>query len=221
VDKRGARSFYSSFGQGLGLVAPGGSDLPGTDEDVLSTWNDGQYMTLAGTSQATPHVAGVAALLVSLGVRGQAAVDRILATATDVGTPGPDLQYGAGIVNAAAAVAGLGHGGSASNGTAGGSARIRLRRAQRIRSVLRHGIRIACSADGGGTCSATVAVRHHTIARGSATVALGKPQIVVARLTRAGAREVRKALDAHRNVSATVTVTLPGAKLRRKLRLAP
>jgi hypothetical protein len=44
---------------------------------------------------------------------------------------------------------------------------------------------------------------------------------VVARLTRAGAREVRKALDAHRNVSATVTVTLPGAKLRRKLRLAP
>jgi thermitase len=221
VDKRGARSFYSSFGQGLGLVAPGGSDLPGTDEDVLSTWNDGQYMTLAGTSQATPHVAGVAALLVSLGVRGQAAVDRILATATDVGTPGPDLQYGAGIVNAAAAVAGLGHGGSASSGTAGGSARIRLRRAQRIRSVLRHGIRIACSADGGGTCSATVAVRHHTIARGSATVALGKPQIVVARLTRAGAREVRKALDAHRNVSATVTVTLPGAKLRRKLRLAP
>ena len=60
-----------------------------------------------------------------------------------------------------------------------------------------------------------------TIARGSAKVALGKPKIVVARLTRAGAREMRRALRTHRSVRATVTVTLPGAKLRRKLRLAP
>jgi subtilisin family serine protease len=222
VDKRGNRSFYSSFGQGLGLVAPGGSDLPGTDEDVLSTWNDGQYMELAGTSQAAPHVSGVAALLVSLGVRGQAAVQRILATAADAGPPGPDLQFGAGIVNAAAAVAGLGHGGaSAGGGSTRGSVGIRLRRTQRIRSVLRSGIRIACSADGSGRCRAAVKAGRRTIARGSANVALGKPNIVVARLTRAGAREIRRALRTHRGVRATVTVTLPGAKLTRKLRLAP
>jgi hypothetical protein len=36
----------------------------------------------------------VAALLVACGVRGQAAVRRILATARDVGTPGPDITYG-------------------------------------------------------------------------------------------------------------------------------
>lgn len=35
VDRRGARSFFSSFGRGLGLVAPGGSGLPIAGEDIL------------------------------------------------------------------------------------------------------------------------------------------------------------------------------------------
>jgi hypothetical protein len=48
----------------------------------------------------TGAVAGVAALLVSRGVRGQAAVRRLLATATDLGAPGNDSEYGAGLVNA-------------------------------------------------------------------------------------------------------------------------
>src|SRR4051794_7000666 len=65
VDKRGSRSFFSSFGQGLGIVAPGGSAMPFANEDILSTYNNGGYEELAGTSQAAPHVSGVAALLVS------------------------------------------------------------------------------------------------------------------------------------------------------------
>src|SRR3954453_9952797 len=106
VDSRKMRSFYSSSGD---IMAPGGTALTGDpSEDILSTYNDGKYETLAGTSQATPHVAGVAALLVSLGVHGQAVVNRILSTATDAGLAGPDDVYGYGIVNARAAVAGLG-----------------------------------------------------------------------------------------------------------------
>ncbi len=108
VDKRGLRSFFSNFAGALGVSAPGGSALPLPGENILSTFNDGDYTEMAGTSQATPHVAGVAALLVEKGLRGQAAVRRILATARDAGMPGPDAEYGAGIVNAKNAVTGLG-----------------------------------------------------------------------------------------------------------------
>ncbi|HET8953382.1 MAG TPA: S8 family serine peptidase, partial [Solirubrobacteraceae bacterium] len=83
VDKRSQRSFFSSFGQGLGVVAPGGSGLPMTGEDILSTVPPAGYEEIAGTSQAAPHVSGVAALLVGKGLTGQAAVKRILDTATD------------------------------------------------------------------------------------------------------------------------------------------
>ena len=51
-------------------------------------------------------MAGVAALLVSLGLEGQEVADRIIATAADAGAR--RSQYGAGIVDARAAVAGLG-----------------------------------------------------------------------------------------------------------------
>jgi len=184
VDRRGLRSFYSSFGEGVNILAPGGSSLPGTDEDILSTYNDGGYHYLAGTSQATPHVSGVAALLASLGVHGQAAVQRIVATAN-----------AAGIVNAQAAVAGLAR---------QERARVTFRSRQRIRTVLRHGIAASCSP----ACTVRATSKHRTIARNT-------------RLTRAGKRLLRAALKRHRTLHAAVTITLDGAKLKRKLRLVP
>jgi subtilisin family serine protease len=150
VDRRGLRSFYSSFGQGVNIVAPGGSGLPGSDEDIVSTYNNGDYQYLAGTSQAAPHVSGVAALLGSLGVHGQAAVQRILATAT-----------AAGVVDAEAAVAGLAHRHPAT---------FTFRSRQHIRVVLRHGIRISC----GGSCTLAATAKGTTIARGNRLTRAGK-----------------------------------------------
>jgi subtilisin family serine protease len=216
VDRRGLRSFFSSSGD---LVAPGGSDAGGSGEDILSTWNDGTYKDLAGTSQATPHVAGVAALLVSLGLHGQKVVDRILATATDAGVPGPDAVYGAGIVNAQAAVAGLGGaaGGSGAGGPAraGSEPRITFRRTQKIATVLRSGVRVRCRAAAPGRCAVRVTARGRLIARGSARLSASGRASVAARVTRAGRRLLRGA----RSVNAVVTADLPGARAAGSLTL--
>src|SRR5439155_12484672 len=110
VDRDRNRSSFSNFGVGLGLMAPGGAGACpcNSTEDVLSTYKGNAYESLAGTSQATPFVSGVAALVVSLGLKGQAARERILDTATDAGLPGPDPEYGAGLGDARAGGAGLG-----------------------------------------------------------------------------------------------------------------
>jgi subtilisin family serine protease len=230
VDRRRNRSGYSNFGSGLAITAPGGSGLPGgSSENILSTYNNGGYTSIAGTSQAAPHVAGVAALLVSRGIRGQAAANRILQTASDAGSAGPDSEYGAGIVNARQAVAGLpgrgrsGAPGRGGNGKGNGSsARISVRRVQRLRTVLRRGIRVRCRASGRGRCRVAVRYKKKLVAAGSRRVRVGKTVTVVARLTKTGKRLLRRALRRRVRLRLTVRVRPPGSGLlTRRIVLRP
>jgi subtilisin family serine protease len=211
VDKRGMRSFFSSFGGGLGVVAPGGSALPIGGENILSTWNDGGYEEEAGTSQATPFVSGVAALLVSRGLRGQAAVDRVVATAKDAGMSGPDPEYGAGIVNARAAVSGPGAVG-----------RLFVPGIQRLRGVLRRGIRVRCLASRAGRCGARASRKRRRLVAGSRAAPAGRTVTLFARPNRRGRRAFRRALRRRRSVAVRVRATLTGvAPLRRRVVLRP
>ena len=64
-----------------------------------------------GTSMSSAHVTGVAAMVIASGVLGPNPTPsqiecQLEATARDLGTPGFDSEFGAGLVNAADAVAG-------------------------------------------------------------------------------------------------------------------
>ncbi|MEX2195487.1 MAG: S8 family serine peptidase [Thermoleophilaceae bacterium] len=217
VDRRRQRSAYSSFGLGLGLMAPGGSAAPAEGENILSTYTSPLYEEVAGTSQASPHVAGVAALLVSRGVHGQAAVRRILATASDSGSPGPDIVYGAGIVNARRAVAGLPRDAgeirpeppsqdpSASPRSGGSAVRISVPRRQRLRAVLRRGILVRCRAAGAGRCTVSATRRGRRVARGSKRLRAGRTTSFRVRIRRGSRRSLR------RGTRLRLTIRAPGA----------
>lgn len=113
------RAPYSNFGSAVDIAAPGGStgvDLnnDGYGDGVLSTLVDDSSGTRAvaysfyqGTSMATPHVAGVFALMRSIHPMTPDEIDGSLATGaltTDLGAFGRDDIYGFGLVDALKAV---------------------------------------------------------------------------------------------------------------------
>lgn len=99
VDRRGRASRgASSQGITLGVAAP--------SEQLVGDLPGGGFATWSGTSGAAPIVSGIVALVRAAYPQLDAAnvINRVLATARDVGPPGPDYSYGYGLVDAAAAV---------------------------------------------------------------------------------------------------------------------
>lgn len=113
------RASYSNYGVSLDIMAPGG-DLSvdqngdGYGDGVLqNTFNPNTKKTNAfgywffqGTSMASPHVAGVAALVISnnSSLTPNNVRTALQSTADDLGTTGRDDDYGWGLVNAASAL---------------------------------------------------------------------------------------------------------------------
>lgn len=109
------RSYYSSYGTGLDVVAPGGDiyadqNNDGYGDGVLQQTFDPNsydythfaYVFYQGTSMAAPHVSGTAALLIAHG--NATSPDEVRAaiesTAKDLGPAGWDAEHGYGLIQA-------------------------------------------------------------------------------------------------------------------------
>ena len=130
VDGRKQKAPYSNFGAELDLMAPGGDNrrddtgpngVPdGRPDGILQQtldpdsaekgiFNDFGYFFVTGTSQATPHVAALAALLYQQGIKSPTAIKAAMEqTAEDLGAAGRDDTFGNGLIRPPLALKGLG-----------------------------------------------------------------------------------------------------------------
>jgi serine protease len=109
TNRAGGRAYYSNFGSVVDVAAPGG-DTRTSGNGVLSLLNTGTttpgndtYAYYQGTSMATPHVAGVVALMLSLNPNLTPAQVETILKQTARPFPATCNQCGAGIVDAFAA----------------------------------------------------------------------------------------------------------------------
>jgi serine protease len=111
-------TFYSNWGKEIDVAAPGGNTRVDQNGDgfpdgvlqntiVPGDTSKNDYLWFMGTSMASPHVAGVVALIVGSGVTAPDAVEKVLkdtARAPKVKPKDDANRYGAGIIDAQAAV---------------------------------------------------------------------------------------------------------------------
>jgi subtilisin family serine protease len=116
LGSRSQKASYSNWGSGaVDVAAPGGSGANGDCVNTVLSSVPGGYLCVQGTSMASPHAAGVAALIVSqFGTLGsdrdvKLSPTRVEAamqgTTVDIGLPGYDECFGNGRIDAFRAVA--------------------------------------------------------------------------------------------------------------------
>jgi len=92
VDRFKAHAYFSSTGKSVVIAAPG--------VDVYSTYPNNRYCVMSGTSMATPIIAGFASLAKAKdpGIDAFKFNEMLVETAEDLGKPGRDTEFGAGLV---------------------------------------------------------------------------------------------------------------------------
>jgi thermitase len=93
TDNKDARASFSNANADVEVAAPG--------VNVLSSYNNGSYTTLSGTSMATPHASGVTARIWDRFPTATASSirSRLDAAVDDKGAAGRDPSFGFGRVN--------------------------------------------------------------------------------------------------------------------------
>lgn len=113
------RAPYSNYGPGLDIIAPGGNvdldqNTDGQPDGILqqtctsSACTSFDNMFYSGTSQAAAHITAAVALLQSCGSSGDTVRATLQTTALHLGAAGINEEYGAGLVDVAAALTSVG-----------------------------------------------------------------------------------------------------------------
>jgi len=95
----GERASFSNYGNYIDVAAPG--------IDIPSTYFENQYAALSGTSMASPHVSGLAGLILSTNPKlsNKEVMEIIRSSSYDIGERGKDEYYGNGLIDVNRALA--------------------------------------------------------------------------------------------------------------------
>jgi serine protease len=105
TDAQGERAEFSNYGAGVDIAAPGGGHGSRIWQETIDPDTNTPIISgLQGTSMAAPHVAGVAALIKSTGVTAPDEIFAVLQQSVRKIEQDPQNYYGAGHLDAAAAV---------------------------------------------------------------------------------------------------------------------